>query len=80
MWLNDCPPINGETNQSFIATNNGNYAVAVTQNGCTDTSSCELVINVGINEISSNINVHPNPTNDLITLDINGYNGSNPSL
>ncbi len=27
-------------------------------------------------EISSNINVHPNPTNDLITLDINGYNGT----
>ena len=78
-WLdcdNNYAPINGEPNQIFIATANGNYAVAVTQNGCTDTSACESVNNVGINEISSNINVHPNPTNDLITLDVNGYNGS----
>ena len=69
-------PIAGETNQSFNATVNGNYAVAVTQNGCTDTSACEVVNNVSINEISSSINLHPNPTNDIIKLDIEGYNGS----
>jgi len=78
-WL-DCDssyaPIAGETNQSFTATVNGNYAVAVTQNGCTDTSACEVVNNVSINEISSSINLHPNPTNDIVKLDIEGYNGS----
>ena len=26
-------------------------------------------------DISSTINIHPNPTNDQITIDINGYNG-----
>jgi hypothetical protein len=65
----------GQTNQSFNATVNGNYAVAVTQNGCTDTSVCEVVNNVSINEISSSINLHPNPTNDIVKLDIEGYNG-----
>ena len=78
-WL-DCDNsyalISGETNQNFIATINGNYAVVVTQNGCTDTSACETVNNVGVNEINSNILLHPNPTNDLITLEIEGYNGS----
>ena len=31
---------------------------------------------VGINETTPNINLYPNPTNDLITLEIEGYNGS----
>ncbi len=78
-WLdcdNNFDEINGETSQSFTPASNGNYAVSVTQNGCTDTSSCESVNNVHVNEISSyNLTVHPNPTNDQITIDINGYNG-----
>jgi len=77
-WL-DCDNsyalIAGETNQNFTATINGNYAVVVTQNGCTDTSACEMVNNVGIDKINSNIKIHPNPTNDLIALEIEGYNG-----
>ena len=32
--------------------------------------------NVSILENTFNISPHPNPTNDLINLDINGYNGS----
>ncbi|MDG1840816.1 MAG: T9SS type A sorting domain-containing protein [Crocinitomicaceae bacterium] len=71
-WL-DCDSnyvlISGETDSSFTATTNGNYAVAVTQNGCTDTSSCVLINSV---QISSNLNnvvsVYPNPTSDKITL------------
>ena len=78
-WL-DCDssymPILGAINQTFTASVNGNYAVVVTQNGCTDTSACVAVNNVGIDEISSNISLFPNPTNDFITLDIEGYNGS----
>ena len=31
---------------------------------------------IGINENTNNINLYPNPTNNLITLDIEGYNGS----
>ena len=36
------------------ATNNGNYAVIVTENNCTDTSGCYIVNTVGTNFISSN--------------------------
>ena len=77
-WLecdNNFAEINGETNQSFTSLVNGNYAVEVTQNSCTDTSVCENVSNVGISEIATNINLYPNPTSDEITIDIKGYNG-----
>lgn len=43
--------LNGETNQVFTAASNGNYAVIVTENGCTDTSSCIVVNQVGIEEL-----------------------------
>jgi len=70
-WLdcdNNYAPILGETNQSFTATANGSYAVEVTQNGCVDTSTCEQVNNVGINEINSRITLHPNPTTGILEL------------
>ena len=64
-WLS-CPsytPIVGEINQSFTATANGDYAVVVTQNGCTDTSACYTVIGIGMNETdrTSLFTVYPNP-------------------
>ena len=55
------------------ATANGSYAVEVTQNGCVDTSACEQVNNVGINEINSSITLHPNPTTGIVELQ--GING-----
>ena len=33
-----------------------------------DTSACEQVNNVGINEINSSITIHPNPTTGLVEL------------
>jgi len=76
-WL-DCTngniPISGETNQSFTATVNGDYAVEVTQNSCTDTSLCVTVNNVGIKEIQPNIynlSIYPNPSHGLFTLEYN---------
>jgi len=51
-WL-DCPvmtAIGGATNQSYNATSNGNYAVVVTKNGCSDTSVCYTITVVGIIE------------------------------
>jgi hypothetical protein len=63
-------PIIGETNNSFTANTNGSYAVIVTQNGCTDTSACETVGNVGIEEFNlNNLSIYPNPTNGTITID-----------
>lgn len=40
-------PIAGATTATFTATSNGSYAVAVTANGCTDTSACLQVSTVG---------------------------------
>lgn len=37
-------PIAGADEQSFTPTINGSYAVAITENGCTDTSACITVI------------------------------------
>ena len=65
-WL-DCDdnyaPISGETSQSFTATSNGNYAVAVTQNGCTDTSDCVTISGLGIDaNFANRLQIYPNPT------------------
>ena len=72
-WLdcnNNFAAISGATNQSYTATANGNYAVQVTYNGCTDTSACYTITGVGINEIatSNNFQVFPNPTADRVTV------------
>ena len=48
-WLdcnNNNTPIAGETNQNFSPTSNGNYAVEVTQNGCTAISNCYQINNL----------------------------------
>jgi hypothetical protein len=57
--------IAGATNQSFTATVNGNYAVIVTQNGCSDTSACVAINNLGIsdNNFGEDLLIYPNPTN-----------------
>ena len=73
-WLN-CPamtPINGETNQSFTATANGNYAVQITSNACTVTSTCTSVSTVGIsqNDFGNKLQVYPNPTQGKILIDL----------
>ncbi len=74
-WLdcgNNFAVISGVTNQSYTATTNGNYAVAVTQNGCIDTSSCEAVNNVGVleNSFGNTLTVYPNPTNGKLNIDL----------
>ena len=71
-WLS-CPsytPIVGETNQSFTASANGDYAVAVTVTGCTDTSACYTVIGIGIQEINnaSSFSVYPNPVSNNLYI------------
>lgn len=64
-WIN-CngnSPIGGQSNQSFIATIDGNYAVIITKNGCSDTSACHNITTAGIfeNTFASTINIYPNP-------------------
>jgi hypothetical protein len=76
-WL-DCDSsfaiLAGETNQSYTATANGNFAVEITKNGCVDTSACVAITGVGINEIANNsVSVYPNPTNDYVTVDFGNH-------
>lgn len=56
--------IPGETEQIFIASVNGAYAVEVILNGCSDTSACVNVTSVGVAaELYDNeLTIFPNPT------------------
>lgn len=71
-WLT-CNPysvISGATSATYTATTNGQYAVAVTENGCTDTSSCYTVSGLGVNDISlyDHVRVWPNPVSDVLHI------------
>lgn len=74
-WL-DCDDnysiINGETSQTFTPSANGNYAVEVTATGCTDTSACESIsiLNLEENDFASNIKIYPNPSKGNVNIDL----------
>jgi hypothetical protein len=77
-WLN-CngnTPISNQTSQSFTATTNGNYAVIVTQNNCSDTSLCYNITTVGIDEkkSSESVQVFPNPSDGRFIVRIPDVN------
>ena len=69
---NGFAPISGETNQSFTANANGNYAVELTENACIDTSSCVAITTVGIieNSFGHNLLIYPNPTDGNFSIDL----------
>lgn len=70
-WI-DCStnqPISGATSQSYTATANGSYAVIVTMNTCSESSSCYAITDVGVSENSApSFTLAPNPANDNITI------------
>ena len=74
-WINcdnGFSQILGATDQNYTATVNGNYAVIVTENTCSDTSDCININNVGLND-SKEIDIlklYPNPTDGKVTLEI----------
>lgn len=67
--------IPGETNQSFIPQNGGYYAVIITNN-CSDTSECVSMSGTGIegNGLPFNIEIYPNPSNGVFTLNSDNIN------
>jgi hypothetical protein len=64
--------ITTETNQSFTATANGNYAVILTYNSCSDTSACVNISSVGLHSTKEQIAVklYPNPSAGVFTLEL----------
>jgi len=83
-WIT-CPLmqiINGETNQVFSPSQNGSYGVIVTQNGCTDTSSCYSVIvtDITFSDNAVSIVIYPNPTNDLLNIKCSGVLNENYNI
>ncbi len=69
--------IPGETNQSFTTTASGYFAVIVTENGCTDTSSCYPMNNASIDGLTQTpFRIYPNPTEGLITIEFDHTNNS----
>jgi hypothetical protein len=73
-WLNcntNFSPIAGQTSQNFTALANGNYAVKITLNGCTDTSECILVddyLNLSQNTTTIQSAIFPNPCSIEVTI------------
>ena len=76
-WI-DCATnteIIGAISQSYTATADGDYAVVVTNNGCSDTSSCVNIAGVGFEENSNSLLVFPNPSNGMFSIEISGTKG-----
>lgn len=76
-WLN-CDGniiISGATNQTYVPTVSGSYAVIVLDSICSDTSVCNSIVIVGISKqinSSANIRVFPNPGNTNFTIEREG--------
>ena len=83
-WL-ECPgmgAVAGATNQTFSPTANGDYAVIISKNGCTDTSSCSTIAGLGLKPSGSENKVlaYPNPTNGEITFSLNNSQSENDEI
>jgi hypothetical protein len=74
-WI-DCElkgtAIDGATNQSYTATENGSYAVQITLNNCSVNSVCFTYTDIGIREVANQaVLLMPNPAKENITLTAN---------
>ncbi len=74
-WLNcdsNYAEISGEINSVFVPSQDGNYAVEITDGNCIDTSSCYAVFGIGLGEVGSAALsvVTPNPIIDKVTIEL----------
>ena len=76
-WI-DCEnnqPVSGENGQSFTSVIEGNYAVIVSMNNCSDTSACTKLSTVGLknNSLNTRVKIYPNPVSQklIIETDLN---------
>ena len=71
-WINCATnaPIVGANNQYYTAFTVGEYAVIVTQNGCSDTSACYNVTTIGMDEQTlPTARVWPSITSDMLNIE-----------
>lgn len=63
--------INGETSQSFTALTSGDFAVKVTESGCTVTSSCVNILVTGTLDpnATESVTLYPNPNNGEFVIE-----------
>ncbi len=76
-WINcsNNQAISGATQQTFTATNNGDYACMVSLGNCADTSNCVSVTGLSIEEtVEYHFTLYPNPTGGMFTIEHN-YSG-----
>jgi len=71
-WLdcgNNFASIAGETAPTFAPAANGEYAVQITDNGCTDTSACFFFSTATLSEGTlENFVYYPNPTSGMVNM------------
>ena len=74
-WLNcevNNSAVKDATNQAFLPTQTGSYAVQVTKNGCVDTSSCisfETQSTSGIKDVQeARFTIYPNPNQGVFQI------------
>lgn len=73
-WLdcnNGLQSISGATNQTLLPPDDGEYAVILQVNGCTDTSDCVAFFFAGVdeNQTRPNVQIYPNPVVDYVTIE-----------
>ena len=84
-WL-DCgagyTALAGETGRKFTATANGDYAVEITENSCTDTTRCLSITTIGLlnHDPFDNISIAPNPTTGLVNIFLANLKGVSVSV
>ena len=77
-WIENCgttnEPISGATAQTYTATEDGSYAVIISNGSCSYTSECVVVDYLGIDEEQSlwNVSLFPNPAQEIVHISVNG--------
>lgn len=81
-WINceNNQPVAGATSATFTATQNGQFAVTVSNGICSTTSACVTISQVGLEEETAliDIQVFPNPTSNEVTIQFS--NSTNAQL